>query len=139
VINDAFRQAGRDDVVKWEVLRIKNGDRLRMKFEAKNSKWRQGVWLKTDKGIEVSDHQFGSVELWTDTAPDEVEIKFRTADGLLHLYNIWDKGGGRESQSYTSGMLVEEIPNGRRYRCNDIGFATQFDKLIFTVEFLSPA
>jgi hypothetical protein len=31
-------------------------------------------------------------------------------------------------------MLVEEIPNGKRFRCNDIGFATNFDKIVFRIE-----
>jgi hypothetical protein len=31
-------------------------------------------------------------------------------------------------------MLVDELPSGRRYRCNDFGFDTAFDKLVFRVE-----
>jgi hypothetical protein len=89
--------------------------------------------MTTDRGLLVNDQKCGSVELWTDTAPTQVEIECKTSDGLLHLYNIWDKGRGRESQSNTSGMLVEETAT-KRYRCNDIGFETKFDKLVFTIE-----
>jgi hypothetical protein len=35
-------------------------------------------------------------------------------------------------------MLVEELPNGRRYCCNDIGFDTDFSKLIFRLEKAQP-
>jgi hypothetical protein len=34
----------------------------------------------------------------------------------------------------SSGMLIEEMPSGRRYRCNGIGFDTHFDKLVFRIE-----
>jgi hypothetical protein len=31
-------------------------------------------------------------------------------------------------------MRVEELERARRYRCNDIGFDTAFDKLVFRIE-----
>ena len=77
-----------------------------------------------------------SVTLWIDSAPPEVICQCTTADGLLSIYNIWDsgRGYGTESQRSSSGMLVEDLPNGRRYRCNDIGFETNFDKIVFRIE-----
>ena len=85
----------------------------------------------------VNDQEAPSVQLWEDTAPREILIECRTRCGLLHLYNMWDKGTGRESLSWTSGMLVEELPNGRRYRCSDIGIETEFDRLVFRLERVS--
>ncbi len=41
----------------------------------------------------------------------------------------------RSSQSYTSGMLVEQIGNVRTYRCHDIGNTPDFSKLVFSLEF----
>jgi hypothetical protein len=134
VFNSAFKERGREDVVKIDVLPIHDGDQLRLVFESKNSPWRQGVWLKTDAHFLVNEHESSSVQIWQDNAPNEVLIECHTRNGFLHLYNIWDKGSGRESQSWTSGMLVEELPNGRRYRCNDIGFDMSFAKLVFRVE-----
>ena len=96
------------------------------------------MWLRTDRGLLVND-QFGpSVELWVDTAPPEVVAHCMTGDGNLSVYNIWDsgRGRGRESQGHSSGMLVEDLPDGRRYRCNDIGFDTNFDKLVFRIQTL---
>ena len=84
------------------------------------------------------DDQFApSMDLWVDTAPPEVVAHCMTADGNLSVYNIWDsgRGRGRESQAHSSGMLVEDLPDGRRYRCNDIGFDTNFDKLVFRIMF----
>ena len=134
LLSNAFKEQGRDDVVKIEVFPIRDGDILKLTFESKNSQRRQGVWLRSDRCLIVNGQQCSSVQLWQDTAPTEVLIECHTRDGRLHLYNIWDKGNGRNSQSWTSGMLVEEIANGRRYFCNDFGFDTAFDKLVFRIQ-----
>ena len=134
VLSSAFKEKGRTDVVKIDVLPINDGDVIKLAFEGRNSPWRQGVWLKTDEYVVINQLQCPSVQLWQDTAPKEVLIECHTRDNRLHLYNIWDRGKGYESQSWTSGMLVEELPNGRRYRCNDIGFDTDFAKLVFRIE-----
>ena len=134
VLNSAFKEKGRADVVMIDVFPINEGDLLALTFEGKDSPWRQGVWLKTDAYLVVNQKQCLSVQLWQDTAPAEVILECHTKNGCLHVYNIWDKGRGSESQSWTSGMLVEDLPNGRRYRCNDIGLETTFGKLIFRIE-----
>ena len=64
-------------------------------------------------------------------------IDVAETSGSLVLYNIWDSGRGHrpfESQSHTSGMLVETLPDGsRRYSCNDIGLEPDFSRLVFRV------
>jgi hypothetical protein len=130
--NDAFTD--RDDVILWDVLPVRDGEKLKLVFESKKSDWEQGVRLATDLGIKADDWAGKGVRLWYGHSPREVVIECHTQDGFLSVYNIWDRGHGPDSQSHTSGMLVEEIPNGRRYRCNDIGFETEFDKLIFRIE-----
>jgi len=122
------------------VFHVNDGELLRLTFESVNSTWRQGVWLKTDDHLVVNQHQCPSLELWQDTAPREVLIECHTKNGRLHLYNTWDSGRGlgMESQSWSSGMLVDELPNGgKRYCCNDIGLDTSFSKLIFRIERVS--
>ena len=132
VYNQAFE--GRDDVILLDVIPIENGDKLSLIFESKNSNWNQGVWMKCDKGIAIEDVLSNSVIIWFDKDPDLVSFVCNTENELLSIYNIWDRGIGINSQSHSSGMLVEDLPNGRRYRCNDIGFETEFDKLIFRIE-----
>jgi hypothetical protein len=134
VLSNAFKDIGRGDVVKIEAFSIHDGESLRLTFESVNSPWRQGVWMKTDSYVVVNGQRCPSIELWQGVAPNEIVIECHTYNGCLQLYNIWDKGNGRDSQSWTAGMLVDELPNGRRYRCNDIGFDTHFDKLIFRIE-----
>jgi len=134
IYNSAFAEAGRNDVVKWDIFPVRDAEWVKVVFESYSSPWRQGVWLRTDEGIIVNGLACKSVELWADTAPREVICQCFTSDGMLSVYNIWDRGHGRESQSWTSGMLVEELNDNRRYRCNDIGFETNFDKIVFRIE-----
>jgi hypothetical protein len=95
--------------------------------------------LRTDEGIiipELSNEVFPSVTLWEDTAPKEVICKRFSKDGNLSVYNnIWNKGNGRHSQGYTSGMLIENRTMGILiYKCNDYGFEADFTELVFSIE-----
>ncbi|MDH0865431.1 hypothetical protein [Mitsuaria sp. GD03876] len=136
-MSKAFTEAGQPDVVKWEVLPVTDGERLCLVFESARAGGRHGVWLMTDAGLVVNGQRAPSMDIWQDSAPQIVEITVGTSAGALHLYNIWDTGDGRGSQSWSSGMRVEELPTGRRYRCNDIGFDGPFDDLVFRIERMS--
>lgn len=124
-------------VVLWDVFPIETGETLILTFESKNSEWLQGVWLMCDEGIEVDGVFNQSMILWYETAKKQFRIKCYTKKGLLNIYNVWDRGHGPNSQSHSSGMVIEEIPKGRRYRCNDIGLQTYFDKLVFKIEHIT--
>lgn len=134
IFNKSFE--GRNDVIKWDVIEIKNEQLLEIRFISKNSKIRQGIRLAIDAGdgyIEINGISNKGVELWEDTAPKEFICKCCSSEGLLSVYNIWDKGKGRQSQLLTSGMLVEEDGDTYTYQCNDYGYETNFDKLIFSI------
>jgi hypothetical protein len=132
-LNQAFAERGIPDVIKIEAFPLM-GDQVSVFFEEASSSRRQGVWLKTDGGIFVNGKLCGSVDLWMDSSPAVVDCRCVSANRILYLYNIWERDGVRSSLAYSSGMRVEEIRSGRRYRCNDIGFDTRFDSLIFRVE-----
>ena len=134
VRNNEFSKKGRDDVFMIDVFPVTDGEQIKVTFESVKSPWRQGAWLRTDGYLVVNEQRCPSVQLWQDSAPREIVIECHTQNRCLHIYNIWDRGRGRESQAWSSGMLIEDIPNGRRYHCNDIGFETSFDKLVFRVE-----
>jgi hypothetical protein len=134
VMSKAFREIGQGDVVKWEVFPVIDGERLRLTFESAKAVGRHGVLLLVDGGLCVDGQVSGSVDIWQDAAPPVVEIEVLSSSGTLHLYNIWDTGEGRNSQSWTSGMRVEEMADGRRYLCNDIGLDGRFDDLVFRLE-----
>jgi hypothetical protein len=134
ILNKAFRDSGRPGIVKLDVFPVQEGEQIRLTFESANAEGRHGVWLMTDHGVVVNGVKSRSVDLWIDTAPAVVDIAIHTEDQRLHLYNIWGDGAGRNSQAWTSGMLVEELPEGRRYKCNDIGLQGNFESLVFRLE-----
>lgn len=121
--------------VKIEALPIMRGQRLTLTFEAVGPRWRQGVFLATAGQLVIAGTSSPSLVLWSDTAPTQSVIDVAETDGRLVVYNVWDSGRGRgpfESQSATSGMLVEVITDGsRRYSCTDIGVEPDFSRLVF--------
>jgi hypothetical protein len=111
-----------------------DGEVLTIAIESSSTQDRHGIWLRTDRGISVAGQLCPSVDLWADTAPAIVSLQCHTSNGSLSFYNIWERRGRRNSQSESSGMLVTELRDGWRYHCNDFGFDSAFDKLVFRVE-----
>ena len=90
----------------------------------------------TDGAFEVNKQIIRKrVVLWHDTAPAEVVLRIRTKKDECMVWNVWDFGNG-VTQSWTGGaaMIIEECPNGKRYRCNDGVEDSDFDDLIFCIE-----
>ena len=137
ILNTAFAERGLNNVVLWDVQNIKDGQSIKITFISTNSQHRQGIWLKTNKGIEIPSLENNvnkSINLWEDTAPKEIILKCHTTDGKLSIYNIWDEGDGKESQAYSSGMLINDKNGLLVYKCNDYGIDTDFSSLVFSLE-----
>ncbi|XRG77762.1 hypothetical protein V5E38_18325 [Rossellomorea sp. GAMAL-10_SWC] len=137
IYSKSFSEKGMSNVIKWEVQPIKDQQLIKIKFISKGSFHRQGIWLRTDMGIEIpalSEEIYLSINLWEDTSPKDIICKCHSKNGYLSFYNIWDKGNGRQSQSYSSGMIVDEQEGKIIYKCNDLGFETNFDDLVFLIE-----
>lgn len=124
-----------DPAIKIETLPIVAGQQVVLAFEAVGPRWRQGVFLATAGVLATSSTRSASLVIWSDTAPVETSIAVIETGGDLLLYNIWDSGRRRrpfESQSHTSGMIVEELPDGwLRYSCTDMGTPPDFGSLVF--------
>ena len=103
IFNSEFKQRGRDNVVMIDVFPVLDGEMLRLTFECTNSPWRQGVWMSIDGYFLVNSIKSSQVDIWQDTGPSDILIECHTEKSALHLYNIWDKGSGRQSQSWSSG------------------------------------
>ena len=129
---------------------FKDGERFLIKIEKTNSKWIQGIGLSLFGSIEiealgqkVNDRTF----FMENTAPKEIYVKLwgdntkrkqpksLPKKGLLGIKNVWDSGNGTIS-SWIGGaaMIIEEIPNGRRYYCNDGHPDENFDDIVFTIQ-----
>lgn len=116
---------------------VRQGEQLAVTFDSVGPRWRQGVFLATNGVLSTAGSSGRSLVLWSDSVPKRSLIDVDETDGALVIYNVWDSGrrlGPFESQSATSGMVVEELPGrSRRYSCNDIGSDPDFDRLVFTV------
>jgi hypothetical protein len=82
--------------------------------------------------------------------PKNILIRVFTKIGYVKIYNIWEKTTHyligtsegqvqKESKSIDYGhngaaMYYEEIPNGRRYFCNDCIPDEDFNDIVFTVQ-----
>lgn len=139
--NKNFNETGKD-VLLWEVLKIETSQIIIFRIIETNSKYKQGVRIAVDYGegfLEVDGIKSKSIQLWEDTCPKEVKIQCFAPKGVLSVYNIFDLGlerGGVRSQVPSCGMLLEEKSNIFRYSCNDAGFQTNFDKLVFEIELI---
>lgn len=140
IYNNLFDSTER--VVHWEVLSIKKEQEICIEFISTNSKYRQGIRLGVDVGdgyVEVNSIKSKGMQLWEDNCPQEIKIKCISSEGKISIYNIFDMGserGGIKSQMDSCGMLVEEQGKCRIYRCNDVGFESDFDKLVFKIKLL---
>lgn len=123
--------------VKIESLPVEPGRHVTLTFEAVGHRWRQGVFLATTGRLLTGGVSGPSLVIWSDSAPPTCVIEVAETEGHIAFYNIWDSGRGRrpfESQSATSGMVVETLPDGsRRYSCTDIGVEPDFSRLVFKV------
>lgn len=67
--------------------------------------------------LEVGAVRSGQFVLWKDVSPGSVSVRIVQSDRKLRSYNVWDSGrglGDHESQSATSGMLIENEGNAAR-------------------------
>lgn len=142
IFNDEFLKVGVRNVIRWDVVDIKEKQELNFEFVSTNSKYTQGIRLAIDVGegfIEVNGVKSREIQLWEDTCPKKAQIRCMSSEGKLSVYNIFNMGperGGVKSQVDSSGMIVECEGNKRIYKCNDAGFETNFEKLVFKIELI---
>jgi len=138
-------------IVRVDYLPFVDGDNLLITFEKTNSNWKQGIGfylfgkiiLPNFDNLECEDRAF----FWEDTFLKQIQLtlfgnkskrkhsKRLPEKGLLGIKNVWDTGDGVvESWHGGAAMYPEDIPNGKRYFCNDGKLDDDFDDIIFTVE-----
>ncbi len=142
IYNEVFEEMGYDNIVKWDVFEIKQTQELMLEFLNSKSEYQQGVRIAVDYGdgyVEVNGIKAKGMQLWENTCPQNLKIKCFSPEGRLSVYNIFDLGseqGGIRSQVDSSGMIVKVEGETRTYFCNDAGFETDFDKLVFAIRLL---
>ncbi len=125
---------------------IADGERLLLVFESVRSDWHQGVHLETDRFVEVDGVRYKrGVVVFHDPKHTVFDLVANTKEGVLWVWNVWDfrpgettRGpGSMISHANRCGMIVEPLPNGVRYRCNEGRDDDDFDDLIFRIERLT--
>ena len=119
----------------WDRFPVKNGQTIRVAFECANSDWLQGIGLKVDGGLTERSKDWGrGLAIWEKSSPNGCDLKVRTSCGHVEVKNLWDRGDGFvDFWNMGGAMIVESIPRGRRYLCNDGYPDDDFDDLIFTI------
>ena len=146
-----------DIIVLNDEFPVNDGDELIICIEETNSQWVQGIVVDVTGECEVNGthHKQGKgmrVLFWEDTEvldPKHMEIKIFTKKSYVKIYNMWetkelifkDKNdnphskmlAGPADRNNNASMIVEEIENGRRYRCSDGPPPINFNNIIFTI------
>lgn len=142
-------------VVLFDKFPVKDGDTLIIKIEKSTSDCRQGLSIDITghcelNGKTIKEGKGVNMLFWSDTAPDPVILQIFTKQNFVWVENIWEKVNSYsvtdsegnlikkqftsiESRYYGAAMIVEEIKNGRRYRCNDWHPDENFEDIIFTI------
>lgn len=138
---------------------VANGDILIASIEKTNSEWVQGFSIDITGSCEVNGKIWKKGKgvkmiFWEDSTildPKHIEVKIFTKKDFVWIQNIWERKTSylltnelgekvtKESTTIDSGhngaaMIVEEIENGRRYRCNDGHPDENFDDIVFTIQ-----
>ena len=123
-------------IIRKDTFPVNEGERLCIVFESTDSEWTQGIGLWVEGGaIVVNAQRLEEFNLWEDTAPTEVELTIFSTNRILYVKNVWKTPRGIV-HSWTNGaaMIVDELPNGRRYRCNDGHPDDDFNDIVFRIE-----
>jgi len=137
-----------------------DGEQFKLTLEAAKSDMLRGVHLATDLFLVLNGSRrgrqvalfFGEEEpveyeaRWKGDGGDSVFggkgteyiVECHSKEGMLWLWNVcaYYSQGVRliRGKEMFCGMLVEEVPNGYRYRCNDIQSDDDYDDVIFRIE-----
>jgi len=138
---------------------VHNGDALKISIESTNNQRPQGLVVDITGSCEMGGEIFKQGKgvrmfFWGDaehTDRKNIEIKdFTKLDNVI-IYNVWKKKNhylmsapdGKPMQKESSSveywhggaaMIIEEIPNGRRYRCNDGTPDDDFNDIVFSIQ-----
>ena len=142
-------------LVMSDEIAFEDGDHILVTIEKTHSEWKQGVGLCLFGFFEEQGDRFKDrIILWDNLHTKSVELilwknttkrkhsKRLPKNGILHVYNVWEIKSltGHPCVHYWhhgAAMIVEEIENGRRYRCNDGHPDDNFDDIVFTIQKIS--
>lgn len=111
--------------------------RLELTRVSTAGRWRQGASIRAETAarLRVNGVVAEHMTFWEDTAPSKVLIEVEGHPDTLCVYNKWELYPGMVHEWLNgAAMIVEELPNGRLYRCNDGEADEDFDDIVFKLE-----
>lgn len=130
---------------------VTKGEPLLFVIESSRGAWPQGICLTVKGTVECEGETLKKgLGLWADTLPRKGGVvRINAKDGQLWITNVWLTGidnQGPMARMHNSGMVVEPLRNGWRFRCSD-GYGTKplsslrtprdFNNLVFRIERLA--
>lgn len=107
-------------------------------FKGRKGKWHKGAGQGNEGQIAVGGKFAGGKDgilFWQSQDWDTVDFEVLGGASVIRIYNAWDCGNGVvDFWLNGAAMIVEEIPNGRRYRCNDGEPDDDFEDIIFRLQ-----
>jgi hypothetical protein len=119
---------------------------LKLLHQDAKGRWQRGADKQQEGQFIINGQRISGKDgtvVWHDTAPSIIEFEIAGGAPVICVYNVWESNshmpGANVRPLVDSGhngaaMIVEEIPNGRRYRCNDGEPDDDFDDLVFRLE-----
>lgn len=119
---------------------------LKLLHQDAKGRWQRGACKGTDGQLTLNGQSISGREgtvIWHDTAPATVDFEIAGGATFICVYNVWESNSHMpgatvrplvDSGHNGAAMIVEEIPNGRRYRCNDGEPDDDFDDIVFRLE-----
>ncbi len=124
------------ELIRSDRFPIRGSGMLKVIFESIGSDWSQAVMFDSDLPMEINGQTGRSFVLWFETPPREIIVTCDPHEESVWVNNAWDHSSS--GQPFTGmgagGMIVEELPDGRRYRCNDAYPDDDFDDLVFRIQ-----
>ncbi|MDX8430216.1 MAG: hypothetical protein SNF33_00165 (plasmid) [Candidatus Algichlamydia australiensis] len=134
-------------LTRFDNFAIENGESLVICIESTNSKNTQGVAVDITGSCMFNGREWNQgkgvfMVFWEKSEvydPKNIELKICSTKGSVKIRNIWESTDHRGSSfvdygRYGSAMILEEIPGGKKYSCNDWTPDENFDDIIFTVK-----
>src|SRR2546423_5816857 len=122
----------------------KLGEVFCLTIEETNSSHPQGVGCS--EGVEVFGQKVKRAVVWEyyslppsergrirSRLPFTFAVACRNKRGYLSFYNMAETQGRQSWWHAGACMMAEEIPGGRRYRCNDFQLNDDFNDIVFSV------
>ena len=139
---------GDREVITGDTIRgIPAEGRLLLRASALDSRHRHGVEIRLPQGaiLEGGEWLPTGGYFWPDAAGEELDVTYRSPQGLLQLSNVYTQvvGNGQERvvrwEEY-AGMWSERVDESTRiYHCNHASTTPPaFDDLVFSVQVVTP-